>query len=343
MKKYLRKILLFTTPFYLLHIANYIFYNDNNGDLSRVGLFYFNNNPRNIIDDQYENEIYYSTIVDLDGKTPRKFDVIAIGDSFSGQNNLSYLNFIAKQGYNVLQVDRKFVNDNPIQRLVTLLNSDFFDIYNTEYVILQNVQRAFNIGHDIDFDSEVDIRKAILKQTKNINITKKNNSSFFLSSTIIIPLTNIMYIFTEKPKHSKVYKIKVDNKQLFSNKIDNILIYEDDIKRIISKNSEQEMEKSVSIINKLHSMLKEKNIKLINIISPDKYEIYYHDIHDNNKKESKFYENYNKMYKEYLDIDAYTLLLDAKNDYKNIYYYDDSHWSPIGAKVVAEEVIRYIK
>lgn len=44
------------------------------------------------------------------------------------------------------------------------------------------------------------------------------------------------------------------------------------------------------------------------------------------------------MPKAYTYVDSKTLLSKAVKKYKDLYFYDDTHWSPIAAKLVAAEI-----
>jgi len=56
-----------------------------------------------------------------------------------------------------------------------------------------------------------------------------------------------------------------------------------------------------------------------------------------------FFIHLDKVKKEYLYVDSKKLLVNAINSKKDIYFYDDTHWSPIASILIAEEINRIIK
>ncbi|HNK91045.1 MAG TPA: hypothetical protein PKN63_10835, partial [Chitinophagales bacterium] len=72
---------------------------------------------------------------------------------------------------------------------------------------------------------------------------------------------------------------------------------------------------------------------------PDKYDLYYSYIKNkNNFEQPILFEYFSSLEKQYIYVDAYNILKERLNDTKDIYYYDDTHWSPIGAKLIADEI-----
>jgi len=343
MKKFILKSLVFTLPFLLLHLINVLFYDVNDGDLIRVGYLYSNPCSNKSINSQFKIKKTYKQVSQIDISKENKFNVITFGDSFSDQDSLGYQNYLAQRGFSVLDID-KSLGENSIERLIQFANGDFFDKVKTEYVVLETVERRF-----IDYAESVKITSAVQTSSikKNIlSIPKEHKSEeldFFSETTLKAPLSNILYEFEDKPQISQTFKVRTDKNTLFSNHPDHLLFYQDDYLFLSQKNSYSAVNKANDIINHIREILKKKNIKLILLIAPDKYDIYYPYIsHQEKYQKPLFFHNLESLPKKYTLLESFKALSKAIEQKKNVYYYADTHWSPIGAEIIANEIAKEI-
>ena len=91
--------------------------------------------------------------------------------------------------------------------------------------------------------------------------------------------------------------------------------------------------------------LEKKGIELMVMIPPDKFDLFYDKIDAEDKiRTPRFYENYNSLSKHYIDVPVYSKFVLALNHgVKNLYFYDDSHWSPVGQEMAADMIGSYQK
>ena len=340
MKKFISKTNLFLLPFIALFALNTFLYNPLEGDLVRLGYLYSNPSPKSLITNQYELPKHYTLLSEINLTTKRKFKVITIGDSFSEQDSLGYKSFIGDKGVSVLHIDQFISGSNPIQTHIQLLNSSFFDNISADYIVLQSVERHFNNRNiNINFDMTISIES--ISNTINTHNTKIKNHDipFFSKTTLKIPLINIEYFFEPKPKYSKTYKYKLDCNNLFSNEPNELLFYQEDINKMSSKNDSLSIFQSIKVIENINDLVAMRNMKLVMLISPDKYDLYYPFIKNNNSlKKPRFYEIYGRAEKRYINVDSDKILTEKIKSEKDIYFYDDTHWSPKGAKIIADEI-----
>ncbi len=339
---------MFVVPIFILHLINVLFYKQNQGDLVRMGYLYSNPSPTEKISTQYSLPIYYTVLSELDTRRKSKFDVITIGDSFSEQDSLGYKNFLAEKGNTVLHIDRAISGDNPIQTLIQLLNSNLLNQVQTNYIVLQCVERLLTQRcQEIDFKKSLNLDSLKKKYTQELpslqekyaQMLSNRKLTFFSEATLKVPLTNLLYLYYNNPPFSKTYKFKSTNRNLFTNNPESLLFYEQDFIFMPEKNDSVGILRSVKVLEEIDDMLHKKNIKLIVLISPDKYDMYYPFIKDNSILEKpNFFPVYEKTEKKYTNVNAYQVLLHQINTEKDIYYYDDSHWSPKGAKIIAEQI-----
>lgn len=342
MKKFILNTSYFIVPFFILHAFNVFHYEPRGveGDLARVGYLYSNPLPRGIIMSQYNLPIKFTLLSEINLTNKTKIDVVTIGDSFSEQESLGYKNFLGNNGTSVIHVDRSISGNNPIQTLVGLINSNLFDFIQTDYLVLQtSVRDINNRTRSIDFENSIDYELLLKKVNNNRREVPNYNFQFFSDATIKMPLNNFQYLFTPKPFFSKTYKVKSNNLNLFSNNPDDMLFYKDDIQKLNMKNDSLKTLNSIEVLNDISNLLSRKNIELIVIVSPDKYDIYYPYIENKSDYiKSTFFSTYESADKKYKNVDTFRILSKGLPAERDVYFYDDTHWSPKGAKIVADEL-----
>lgn len=280
--------------------------------------------------------------------------MLTIGDSFSEQMEMGYQNQLSYHSkISILHMDRFLSEESPLQTLIELINSDFFDNIEVKYIVLQSVERATIIRNEfLSFDKKRTIDSLKL-QIKDFNRKKEqgkttppssNHTEFFSDATIKIPLTNLQFLFLNRPIKSDVYKFKSNNSQLFTNNPDNLLFFKDDIKTLKDKNNDEKIKALNNNLNKINDLLAQKNIKLIVLIAPDKYDLYYPYIANKPKgKEPLFFSKLEPLHKNYIYIPSYQILSNAIKNNKDIYFYDDTHWTYKSSEIIANEIRKHIR
>ncbi|MCH7400032.1 hypothetical protein MM236_18705 [Belliella sp. DSM 107340] len=356
MKKFILKSSFFIIPFLVLFGIRILHNGPSrvDGDLVRMAYFYSNPLPMSTIKDRYDMPIMYSLLTETNPFAHREFEVMTIGDSFSEQDNLGYKNFLGNAGVSVLHVDRHISGSNPIQTLVSMMNSDFFEVVKPKYVVLQSIEREINQRtRNVDFNEKLENINFYIPEDSDSSVNSNNEVNaqdsyyslqFFSDATIKMPLNYLQYLFMDKPITSNTYKVKTTTQSLFSNSPNNLLFYKRDFRNLAIKNDSLSIVNSVNVLNKVSELLSNKNIELIVLISPDKYDLYYPYIKDKSKyKEPTFFSTYQNAEKFYKNIDIYGVFSSKLPDERDIYYYDDSHWAPKGAKIIADEIFEMIK
>jgi len=98
------------------------------------------------------------------------------------------------------------------------------------------------------------------------------------------------------------------------------------------------------VLNTLSEKLKEKGVKLIVLPVADKLDYYFESLEDSRGfQKTQFFELPGDMDKKYIYIDSYKVLKSNGQGNKDIFFYDDTHWSPRGTKIIAEEIILRIR
>ena len=82
--------------------------------------------------------------------------------------------------------------------------------------------------------------------------------------------------------------------------------------------------------------MKEKDIKLIVLIAPDKYSFYYNDLLDNHYPEPILFDVLDALPIDYLYFNSKKILLEKKTI--DLYFFDGTHWSPLASKIIADKL-----
>lgn len=346
MKRFIRKGVAFLLPVILLYVFMALFYTTDKGDILRVGyIMDFNKDYRTIFKDEFDRKIYFKMVSELDLDKPQEFTVMTVGDSFSEQNQYGYKNYLAEKSNGSLLHYDSFMNDNPIQTLSGLVNGDFFDKVKVKYVVLQSVERYF-ATRVRRFDSVKKISMDSVKRAIRKHIPKPKddqNDKFFSDRMLKFPLYNIKYQFDDNAYSSDIYKVKT-NDQLFSVPEKELLFYYEDLINFPKNGNSELIEKLNIELNRINEKLKARNITLIVLPAPDKSDFYFDEIANRSVyRKPVFFDQMAQMNKQYIYIDSKKALQVKMKGRKDIYFYDDTHWSPWSSKIIADTIYNIIR
>jgi len=86
------------------------------------------------------------------------------------------------------------------------------------------------------------------------------------------------------------------------------------------------------------------NNQLIFLPVPDKYDFYYEYIKNKSKYiKPLFFDHRKRLNKKFIYIDSKNILAQYKDVYKDIYFYDDTHWTNIASNIIANDISMKIK
>ena len=339
-------------PIIVTFIIYQVRFNYSGGDLSRLGKISVPEDYRDKLLSEYDgiNTYYFEWTENLE---EYEFDVLVLGDSFSQQNELGYQNFLAmNSSVKVLNISNSYFDtSNSLINLYELINSDFFDDYHFDYILIQSVERAINL-RTIEFTEYAGSTQILDDKNDYQDIVSYSSSELLkdpldlvmkeLNDATMYSLYNLAYTFDNNAYISPVYKFKLKDSNFSYN--ENLLVYEDDVNNLKYKNDNGLTSQTNQALNFLQEYLDSLDIDLIFLPAPDKLTIYQEDIATFKYDNSYFYEDLSLLEKKYIYIDSYKLLYEAiKNNVLDVYYYDDTHWSPIGAKIIADKLIQIIE
>ncbi len=348
MRKFIFKTILFCIPILAAFLSNVFLGAKDKGDLIRMGyLLDKTGNYRDIFKEAFSSEQKFVDFSSQNMQHKPKYTIFTIGDSFSQQGNFGYQNYLASDS----SISLLHFNSwgNPLEILNGVINGDILDTIKVEYIIVQSVERNIvQRAHNLDSTYVIDFRKATERDWKSIISLEKNKLSnqkitLFSDAVIKFPLYNFLYLYDDNAFFSEVYKVKLTNKS-FSLEENELLFYFDELININSNNNLKSIQNLNNELNRLSLRLNKKGIKLIVLLSPDKFDIYYSNVVNKEQyPKPLFFDYFNKLSKKYIYIDSKELLMDAISSKKDIYFFDDTHWSPFAVQIIAESIKEKIK
>ena len=235
------------------------------GDMGELAKFPFGKAyNRNIIHGTIFEERYVHDVQDIDS-IPQG-GIITIGDSFSQQDSLGYQQYlgnILKHHIFNINVEDTRIN-HPEKSFVRLVNNGFID--STQIVIVESVERSI-IGrlNKLDFDDTtmVKLKEARTNGGAHIDYAEEAMQKLRLMFGYRRPIVRYSLsqpMFSHPKYHSNIF---IYHSPYIG---DSDLLFPDDSICIIE---------AYEKLEKLHQFAEAHKIKMIYLIVPDKYDVYY--------------------------------------------------------------------
>lgn len=341
MKKFLIKTIFLVAPIVILHVITYSYYSPDKGDLLRIG-YLVDRFPvyREIFDSDFtkENKVLSVRMISRNSQ----YDLLTIGDSFSEQGVIGYQNRIAlSSDLKVVHVDREF-HKNQIQALIGLVNSDFFDEHAFDFVLLEVIEagtRDVSSYLDSDFVFKTsDFKMDPQKKSEN-TLTKR---FLFPSDRIFkFPFYWMKRIISPERDSNQVYALSLTDEKFSVN--DKTLWFHASDPNSVNNSDEEEINFLNEVLNGLSDKLSNKGVQLIVLPVADKLDYYFESVADSRGfQKTRFFDLLRNKNKKYIYIDSFEVLKSKGEGKKDVFFYDDTHWSPVGTKIIAAEVISRI-
>lgn len=346
MRRFIVKLSLFAIPLLLL-LVNFRTYQKSGGDLNRIGKITVRKDYRQVFAEDFSRPRLYREYSTLDPAAPYVLDVLTIGDSFSQQGSYGYQNMMATLlPLDVVNVDAShFRLDNPIQVLVSLANGNFFDTVKPRFVVLQSIERRFAwrarsidlaaVVNREDFDGAYGRHPPIEE-----NPQVQTGLEIFSDITKYLAFS-VLHEFDPKAFFSQVYDMEL-TARLFSARPDRLLFFHEDIANL-RFGAREYTGRLNDILNDLAKKLAARNVTLVVLPGPDKYDLYSGFIKDNPLPGNEFFTSMRLADKTYDYIDSKALLLPYLSaGVLDVYFADDTHWSPVCSRIIALELLRHM-
>lgn len=316
MKRFLITILTpWKSPIPVLLIGFLWFLNvlpDITGDLGRIGQIVFSKDYHS--QDKFEENIDKQTYW-CDSDEIKDYQVLFMGDSFTKS---FYPYYVSKR---IEGNTAKFFASNieaPEQAFVTLCNNN---VKMPQVVVLESVERVFverlsNLNFDYSIQLNGLMNRQAMEQQTDFTTYYKNQ---LINNHSVLHLSLMDSLFTCPGKEKELY------------------FYHDDIKI----HTEKQIQIAVLKLDTLFQLAKDKHICLFYVIAADKYDVYQEFAIDNPYPRKTVLDGFYQFESNPCFVNTRQLLnMKAKEGITDLYYADDTHWSPIGAKIVADEIAR---
>lgn len=297
------------------------------GDLGKIGQIPFGQAYNDSIDAPYKNQTL--RVHKVDERAPIADTILTIGDSFSQLGIYGYGQFLAGEIdcdiTNVVQTTRY-----PEQNFVRLVNQG--RIKSGSIVVVESVERAV-IGRLAELDLEDAEDKGITTQMsgEDAKMNALDGAIVWLRISMGIKKPVQVYrtdreLFSHPARHMElyIYDSKWDH--------DGDLRFEDDLRKY-------DVETAWANLYRLHRFAEVHGIQIIYLIAADKYDVYEPYIVDEHVTNPTL----DRCPEEQWIVNTKPMLQKAVSEgEKDVYRINDTHWSPIGAEIVASEIARRI-
>ena len=279
-------------------------------------------------DDCEEGQLLYKDIQSQEELSAIHVNVLNIGDSFSMQGGNGYQNYLSKQGVSVANCNNKLY-DNPIQYAYNLLDGNIIDSTNVDVLVVEVGERV--IVREME-------RFSVDKLERPVSQSNRKGTNEW---SLLRARDFLMYRFgIKKP----VCVVDLNRDFFDSNEPRKLYFYYADLNGMhIEETSAPKIKEVYSL---MQNIAKKKGVGFLLMIPVDKYDLYQDYIVDNPYPHPKtvnedlmaiFGDTTNIMLCKY-----YLQSLWEKGE-KDVFLFDDSHWSSKAAEVIGVELGRRVK
>lgn len=335
MKKFLIKLSYTVLPVFLLlfGLTAYVTLNvlpKTTGDLGHLALIPFGCNE----DDADEmKELLYMNVNQTDSLRSIHADVLTVGDSFSRMGRLGYQNYLAAQGVSVVNCARELY-ENPMQYAYNILDRGLVDSTNIGVLVIQVGERDL-VSRAEEFNvDKVDMNELDPEPSSNSGRENPNAWSLLRARDFL----------TYRLHWSPVYKVTLDKDYFNSKEPRSLYFYCADITNGVSIGdaSKQKVQEVFQILTR---KAEECGISLLLMIPVDKYDIYQDHIVDNPYPRKTYIEEAREIFgdKPNVLLCKYLLTPLIEKGEKDVFSFDDSHWSIKASEIVGIELSKRVK
>ena len=261
-------------------------------------------------------------------------DVLTVGDSFSKMGRLGYQNYLAAQGISVANCQRELY-DNPFQYAYNILDLGLVDSTNISVLVVQVGERDL-----VSRSEEFDVNKIDMVEPDHelsSNSSDENSSAW----SLLRARDFLMY----RLQWSPVYKVTLNNDFFDSKEPRSLYFYCADITNGLCI-GEASKSKVLEVFLILTQKAEQRGIKLFLMLPVDKYDMYQDYIVDNPYPHPKtIIEDAKEIFGDSSNVLMCKHLLTPllEKGEKDVFLFDDSHWSCKAAEIVGQELSKRVK
>jgi len=333
MKKFLIKISYTLLPLWLLLVAGVIWFSlcicpYTSGDIGRLQLIPFGNEYDSTLAKHYIPGMLFTTVYDLDELNRSRADVITVGTSFSERGVDGYQNYMAQRGVKVVNCERHMYF-NPYTFAYEIMNLGIIDSTNAPVLIVECAERGVDeFMYRFDPKSSLQLVRADKKK-----LARKSPNQWSLAR--LRDYFAYRSGFTTPP----IIDLTLDGDYFsYPGGGQRLYIYAEDIQQMaVNPRHEEKMRHTWQLLS---DKARDKGIRLLLVVPVDKYDLYQDHIVDNPYARKTV----NGDIRRILGDDPRVLITRdcleplVERGERDVFLYNDTHWSYKAASAVADEI-----
>lgn len=357
MKRFLIKISYTVLPVWLLLVglAAYLWLTDDNtGDLMRLGLIDSGPEYTDSIRSSLLPQVYYTRQSSDSLLLGESCDVLVIGDSFSHGGGVGkqgdYVNYLAHDSGRrvVVYVSGDPTTTSPMQVAYDLLEWGGVDSTSVTNLVVEEVERYLverHCGFDTRPDRTVMFSSAGTEDGKDSASPTAGETS--TAQPPAGPLQRVRdYVFYHVFGRNPIYKVRL-SQPLFGGKEPDVLyFYNEDITRAVDVD-EKRRDQIVDCYRDVMNMAKRRGVNLVLLVACDKYDLYQDFIVDNPYPARTLNEDLQRWMApdelQHFVFSKQVLHPLVEQGMKDVYLFNDTHWSPASSRLIAREVANKLR
>lgn len=341
MKKFLTKLSYTLLPVFLLLFGLTAYLNlyirpQATGDLGRLAFVVVGEDYGQRIEQNEMKEKLFSNVRETEDLRNIHVNVLTIGDSFSQQGHAGYQNYMSQEGLTVANT-RRGLYDSPIQYAWNLLDAGVVDSTNIDVMVVEVGERdlALRIGN---FSTD----KVEVGEPYSPDDGGEENIYDIRQWSLLRTRDFLMYRYAGR---NPVYDVELDRDFFDSRDPRRLYFYCADVLNGMTIEASVRP-KIKEVFDLLTTKAHERGFALILMVPVDKYDLYQDYIVNNPYDHPK---RINEEVRELLGdrpevmLCKFTLLPLLENGEKDVFLFDNSHWSYKGSQAVGIELSRRVK
>lgn len=327
MRKFIVKLLYVSIP--IICVVGYYAYKypTMTGDLGRLGNITFDKTYSEKFTKYPCASSYTIDVTSFDDITDT-MPILVIGDSFSQRGE--YVHFMSSELQQKVQIlkSKKIINRNSPEEVFLFLLKKKKDL--PPIILIESVERycIYRLS-SLSFSNMRHIEI-------NDNSEQSMRSSFFTKMgeyyKNLLGMENIQSPVLHEHLQTPLFSCKDSECDLFFYSDDTICYFNEDIINAYKK------------LDTLYTLATNRGITLYYMVAADKYDAYEEKIKNHHyPQKHDFIKPKDYAWRENFYFSKDTLDVLINKGVKDVYYCNDTHWSPIGAKAVGEAIARRIK
>ena len=346
MRKFLINISYTVLPVWLFFVGMAVYLwviNDNSGDLMRLGLIDSGPEYSDSIRAGLLPELYYTSQDDDSLLRLDTCGVLVIGDSFSHGGGVGkqgdYVNYLAHESGRkvVVYTPSDPSLSSPMQVAYDVLSLGVVDSFNVKNLVVQEVERYLVDRHCGFTTLHTTIRRIEKKEEAQQQSAAKPSPS---------PLLRVKdYLFYHLFGANPILQARLSRPLFGGEQPDVLYFYNEDVTMGFDATGERRGQ-VVDCYRHVIDAARQCGVNLILLVAGDKYDMYQDLIVDNPYPAKTLNEDLQRWMAPELDCFVFSkqvLSPYIEQGVKDVYLFNDTHWSPASSHLIAAEIIKKLK